>query len=49
MKPKYCPLCKGPLDSLSHRSFYCEKCKIVLQVHIEINGLDSPLLKNGKE
>jgi len=49
-EPTICPYdCGGKLKKLTGRSYYCEKCKIILQISVEITSVESPLLKEDAE
>jgi len=43
-EPKYCPICQEELRELSGRSYHCKKCKIVMQILVEIISVGSPVL-----
>ncbi len=45
MEAKWCPYCQSELKALSDRSNYCEKCRAVVQISVEITNVNPPLLK----
>ena len=45
MEAKYCPFCKESLEQLTDRTYRCEKCEVLVQIHIVIVKLHPPLLK----
>ncbi len=45
---KYCPICKGELESVGFVGYRCQHCGIGLIISIDYN-IESPLLQRGGE